>query len=158
MKAASIKELKTAMEVIPPQRMVEICLRLVKYKKENKELLTYLLFDADNEANYIAEVKEQIDEEFGNLNLSQFYLAKKTIRKCLRTSNKYIKYSGLKQTEVEILIHFCHELKASGINLKANKVITNLYQRQMDRINKALGTLHEDLQFDYRNEMEDLGL
>lgn len=156
MKAASLKELKTELGNLPNDRVIELCLRLIKYKKENKELLTYLLFDAGHEDSYIQEVKLQIDEEFENMNLYNLYLAKKTVRKVLRTSNKYIKYSGLKQTEAEILIHFCKKLKDSGISLSKNKALNNLYDRQMIRINKAISTLHEDLQYDFQIEIEDL--
>ena len=156
MKAASLKELKTELGNLPNDRVIELCLRLIKYKKENKELLTYLLFDAGHEDSYIQEVKLQIDEEFENMNLYNLYLAKKTVRKVLRTSNKYIKYSGLKQTEAEILIHFCKKLKDSGISLSKNKALNNLYDRQMIRNNKAISTLHEDLQYDFQIEIEDL--
>ena len=56
MKAASVKELKSALENIPPNQLLDICLRLVKFKKENKELATYILFDETDEAGYINNV------------------------------------------------------------------------------------------------------
>ena len=156
MKTASLKEIKSEINLLSHAKTVELCIKLIKYKKENKELLSYLLFEASDEQFYIKEVKSQIDIEFENMNMSNLYLAKKTIRKVLRTSNKYIKYSGLKQTEVEILIHFCKNIKDSGISLDRNKALFNLYHRQIERINKALSTLHEDLQYDYTFEIEEL--
>ncbi len=117
MKPASLKEIKTEIELLHPRRLQELCLRMVKFKKENKELLTYLLFEAHDEDAYIKGVESHIDELFTEVNKSNTYLAKKTIRKILRAANKYIKFSGSKQTEVEILIHFCKKLKKSGIPL-----------------------------------------
>jgi hypothetical protein len=99
-------------------------------------------------------VKALVDEQFEDLNKTNLYLAKKTIRKVLRTSNKFIKYSGNKQTEVELLIFFCKKLKDSGLSLNKNKALFNLYHRQIQRIHKALETLHEDLQYDYTEEMK----
>jgi len=149
MKTASLKELKTELGRIHPARLAELCIQLSKYKKENKELLTYLLFDAFDEKAYIEEVNLLTDELFKELNKNNGYLAKKSIRKILATVNKQIKFSGSKQTEVELLLHFCQKLRKSGVPLYANSALGNLYQRQLIKIDKALSTLHEDLQFDY---------
>jgi hypothetical protein len=56
---------------------VELCLRLGKFKKENKELLTYLLFEAHNEQAYVESVEKELDELFGEINQSHLYFAKK---------------------------------------------------------------------------------
>jgi len=154
MKAATLKEIKTELSTLHPVKVLNLCMHLAKYKKENKELLTYLLFEAYDEQSYIKEVKDQIDEQFEGVNKSSLYLAKKTLRKILRATNRFIKYSGSKQTEVELLIYFCKKIKKSGMPLRANTALGNLYQRQIKRINKALATLHEDLQYDYSEEMK----
>jgi hypothetical protein len=86
--------------------LAELCLRLAKFKKENKELLTYLLFEAHNEEAYIAEVNQQISEEFDEIDPGQnLYFVKKTLRKILRIASKHIRYTGSKQAEVAILLH-----------------------------------------------------
>jgi len=156
MKAASLKELKTELNRQSSNELQALILRLVKYKKENKELLTYLLFESDNEDSYITEVKKQIDNEFSNINTNSLYLAKKTIRKVLRTTNKHIKYSGIKQTEVELLIYFCRKIKNSNIPLQSSKALYNIYHRQLDKVKISISKLHEDLQYDYNYEIEEL--
>ncbi len=83
METASLSEIKKELKVLSPQQLQEILLRLAKYKKENKELLSYLLFEAFNQQAFIQSVKEEIDEQFMHLNHSSFYLAKKTLRKAL---------------------------------------------------------------------------
>jgi len=135
MKSASLKEIKTELVIYPKANLEALCIRLAKYKKENKELLSYLLFEASDEEGYIS---------------------KKTIRKVLRTTQKYIKYSGLKRTEVELLIYYCQKLINSGVAVEKSKAMENLYQRQLDKINKALLSLHEDLQYDYQIEIDNL--
>jgi len=131
-------------------------MRLAKYKKENKELLTYLLFEANDEEAYIEGVKREINLGFEGMNRSNLYFAKKSIRKTLRITNKYIKYSGSKQTEVELLIYFCRTLKDYNLPLKSSTVLSNLYQKQLQRIRKALSSLHEDMQYDYKDDLESL--
>ena len=90
MKAVSLKLIKTELDLLHPDRVKALCLQMAKFKKENKELLSYLLFEADNEQTYINDVKSQLDELFTEINKSNLYFAKKTIRKILRTANKYI--------------------------------------------------------------------
>lgn len=157
MKVASIQDIKSELANTPHQGLVDICLRLAKYKLDNKELVSYLLFEASDEIGYIKQVKLQIEEDFKGLNKRSQFLAKKTIRKALRTANKHSKYSGNKQTELELLIHFSKQLRLSGLTLRANTVIGNIYMRQFLRIKKVLSGLHEDLQYDYQDEVEMLG-
>jgi hypothetical protein len=156
MESASLSEIKKELKIIAPEQLQELCIRLAKYKKENKELLNYLLFEAVDEQAFIQNVKEEIDEQFKQLNRHSFYLAKKTLRKVLRTTDKYIKFSGSKETEIELLIYFCQKMKKSGINMRSHRVILNMYNRQVERINKVLSMLHEDLQFDYEEAVENL--
>ncbi|MEI6822695.1 MAG: hypothetical protein WCL51_12240 [Bacteroidota bacterium] len=156
MKAASLKLIKTELDLLHPEKVKDLCLQLIKFRKENKELLSYLLFDSVDEQAYIKDVKLELDEYFKDINKSNLYLAKKTIRKILRIANKQIKYSDSKQTEVEILIYFCKELKKSKVPLQNKTVLGNIYQRQIIKIEKALATLHEDLQFDYSEEIKTL--
>ncbi len=156
MGTASISEIKKELKNLPPEELQVILARLAKYKKENKELMSYLLFEAYNEQAFIEAVKEEIDEQFSNLNRSSFYLAKKTLRKVLKTTNKYIRFSGIKETEIQLLIYFCQKLKKSGLNYKSSRIVLNMYINQIKRIRKVLLMLHEDLQFDYEEDIENL--
>ncbi len=154
METASISHIRKELKLIPPQQLQELCLRLARYKKENKELLSYLLFDSINEQEFIKSVKEEIDNQFLMLNKTSAYLAKKTLRKVLRTTQKHIKFSGIKETEIELLIYFCKKMRKSGITSRHNRVILNMYWRQVDRIIKVHSSLHEDLQFDYEDDIK----
>lgn len=156
MDTASISNIKKELKNLPPEELQESIIRLAKYKKENKELLSYLLFEAYNEDEFIRQVKEEIDLQFSSLNRSSFYLAKKTLRKVLRTTNKYIRFSGKKETEIELLLYFCRKMKASRLNYKSSRVVFNMYLNQVKRIQKVISMLHEDLQYDYREELEKL--
>lgn len=158
MKTATVHEIKKELGNLSQSELIELAMRLVKYKKESKELMTYLLFEAHNEQAYIESIKEEIVEQFRSLNKDNLYLAKKTIRKVLRTTNKYIKYSGNKLSEIELLIFFCETLKNSGIRLHRNTVLLNLYQNQVKKIEKALDKLHEDIRFDFRDSLSSLDI
>ena len=156
MKSASLNELQKELINQPSKKLIELCLRLAKHKKENKELLTYLLFEADDEEAYIRGVKSEVDLQFSEMNKSNLYIAKKSIRKILRMINKFIKYSQQKQTDVELRIYYCRKLRESGIKIEKSPVLVNLYNNQLMKINAAVSKMHEDLQFDYKREVEEL--
>lgn len=156
MKAASLKELKSAWENLTHSEINEVLLRLIKYKKENKELLNYLLFEAQNETEYIDHVKEEIDDLFTQLNTKNLYIAKKNIRKIIRVANKYIKYSAIKTTEIAIYLHLVMKIKSAGIDLSKSVVLSNLYLNLIKKIEMAISTFHEDLQYDFKKSMENM--
>ena len=153
MKAATVSQLKKELHYQSKDELVELCLRLSKFKKENKELLTYLLYEADNEDGYIETVKQEIDEQFELINTSSYYYIKKSVRKILRNAKKYIRYSKKKETEVVILLHFCTVLKEMKPSIERNTTLKNIFNRQIIVIKKAILALHEDLQYDYKNEL-----
>jgi hypothetical protein len=153
MVTASLSELRRAISNVPSRELPELCIRLARYKKENKELLSYLLFEADDEPEYIRKVKDEIDGYFLNLSRANSYLTKKWLRKTLTFTNQRIRYSGQKRTEAELLIYFCKKF-SKEVPFRNNITIRNLYQRQLQRIKKTIATLHEDLQFDFNEEIK----
>ena len=156
MKAATVKQIKEELQERSPKELVELCLHLSKFKKENKELLTYLLYEASDEDNFIRELKIEIDEMFENVNRKNYYFIKKGIRKILTNIKKHIRYSKKKETEVELLIYFCISLKQFSPSYRNNMMLVNLYRRQVALIKKKVSTLHEDLQFDYEDIIDKL--
>jgi hypothetical protein len=154
MKTASVHEIKNELQTLEAEQLVKLCLRLAKFKKENKELLTYLLFESHNEQAYIEAVKEAIDELFTTLPAQNLYLIKKVLRKILRFVNRQLKYSGIQQTEVELRIYFCAKVKEARVPFATNTVLFNLYQQQLNKINSTLAKLPEDLQSDYQHDLE----
>lgn len=158
MRSASVHELKQELLQMPAAELTELCLRLAKYKKENKELLTYLMFEAHDEQGFIQSVKNEVDEQFEQINQSNLYYVKKTLRKILRNVNKHIRYSGSSQVTVELLIYFCKSIQETGIPIEKNAIIANLYKGQLEKINKTVLSLHEDLQHDYSREVASLAL
>ncbi|TXE15208.1 hypothetical protein FUA26_01500 [Seonamhaeicola algicola] len=156
MKAVTVKEIKAELNELSHKEIQELCLKLSRFKKENKELLTYLLFEANNEAGYINSVKNYIDTEFETINTDSFYYIRKTIRKILRNIKKYIRYSKKKETEVELLLYFCEKLKNFKPSISKSTQLHNIYYRQLELAKKHINTLHEDLQYDFNVMIESL--
>jgi len=156
LKSASIQEIKQELKSLSPSRLSELCLRLAKFKKDNKELLTYLLFESDDEADYIHNVKKEMDEGFAELPKPNLYLTKKSLRKVLRTTAKQIRYTASPQAEVELVTYFCRKLHDSRIPFRDSPVLFNLYRQQLKKIHSVIATLHEDLQYDLLKALKGL--
>lgn len=156
MKPATIKQIKDELKQRSDEELIDLCLRLARFKKDNKELLTYELFEADDEVEYIKEVKLEITQSLAGINTSTYYWMKKTIRKVLRNTKKYIRYSGKKSTEVELLLFFCEQILLINPSILRNKLLANLYRREIAQIKKQMITLHEDHQYDFKKALEEM--
>lgn len=155
MKAASVRDIKEELKFKSKEELVELCLTMSKHKKEIKELLTYLLFGRQNEDDYIKEIKHEIDELFDQLNYASYYQAAKGVRKILRISKKYIRYSKRKDTEAEVLIYFCSKVKTIAEYFEYNSSFLSIYDKQLEIARKKISMLHEDLQYDFQLMIEE---
>jgi membrane-anchored protein YejM (alkaline phosphatase superfamily) len=157
MKAVSLSELKKELQEIPQKELIELCVTLAKYKKDNKEFLSYLLFEAHDKDTFVNEVKAEIDEQMTMLQAQpNLYFVKKGLRKMLRIITKYNKYINDKALSADLLIYFCSKLKHSGIPYYKSRLILNMYEQQLKKINTLINSLHEDLQQDYLRDLEKL--
>jgi len=156
MKAVTVKKIKDELSHRSANDLMELCLKLSKFKKENKELLTYLLFESHNEEGYIESVKEQIDDLFAQINTKSYFYIRKSVRKILTLTKKFIRYSKKKETEVELLLYFCLKLKDFKPSIHKSPRLINTFERQILAVKKGITSLHEDLQFDYQLELNEL--
>jgi vacuolar-type H+-ATPase catalytic subunit A/Vma1 len=156
LKAVPIVTIKKELKELSNEELTELCLRLSKFKKENKELLTYLLFESQNEEDYILSIKNFVDEQFEIINRDSYFYIKKSVRKILRLIKKFARYSLKKETEVELLLYFCQKLKEFSPSIKNNVTLTNIFERQLLLAKKIISTLHEDLQYDYNLVIDEL--
>lgn len=154
MKSFSIHDLKKELQLLPAKDLAELCLTMAKYKKDNKEFLTYQLVESYDRPGFIKEIKQEVDEDFKELSPgTNLYYVKKSLRKILRQLSRYCKYMNDKAVTVDLHIYFCAKLRASGIPFKKSKLIVNLYEQQLKKIRTLVEALHEDLQGDYLREL-----
>ena len=147
---ASLSEIKKELEKRSKTELLADCLRLVKFKKENKELLSFVLFDSQDLPSFIQRVKEEVDTLFEGMNMSNVYFIKKTTRKILRNLTKYIRFTQSKEIEAELLIYFCNCFHRYKIPVNRSKQLMNIYTSQRNKIEVVIEKLHPDLQFDFR--------
>ena len=152
-KIYGLQDIKKELQFLDNTQLIELCLRLVRHKKENKELMAYLLFEADNEQAFIESLVAENGFMFSQLPSNNYQLAK-SLRKILRLLNKYIKFTASKQVEIELLINFCRNYlqyvdRRGSTSYKPLRLILT---RQLDKIRTSIAKLHEDLQYDYSQD------
>lgn len=156
MKAVTIKQIKDELSYKSESELKELCLHLSRFKKDNKELLTYLLFESNNEEHYVESIKELMDELFEDINTKNYFFIRKSMRKILTQIKKYIRYSKKKETEAEILLYYCKKMKNFYPPIDQSVRLQSIFETQLRIIRKAIDKLHEDLQYDFALELEDL--
>jgi len=123
MKAATISQLKKELAKLDHDDLLDVCVRVAKFKVESKELLTYLLMRADDEVGYANDLCDEIDQQ---LNMSGL-IHKKTLRKVVRQMDKSLRFSGDRETELQVRIHFCRRIKGKKIRFGTCRVSANMY-------------------------------
>jgi hypothetical protein len=146
-----LQDIKKELQHLSGLQIAELCLRLARHKKENKELLAYLLFEADNEPAFIEKVKAETGFMFSQLPIRS-YDAAKYLRKILRLIGKYTKFMTSKEAEIDLLLNFCTNYIQYADRRTSYKPLRLILIRQIEKIRTAIGKLHEDLQFDFIND------
>lgn len=152
MKAASIAEIKKTLVRLEHGDLLEVCLRLARFKKDNKELLTYLLFLSKDEQGFANYLCDEIDEQFRQTPNAH----KKTIRKLIRWMNKVLRFPKTKDTEVQVRLHFCRQLKGSKTPFRKSRVMTNMYNSQLKKVRTVIQKFHIDIQSEIDAEIRQL--
>lgn len=155
MKAAGTKQIKEELKLLPAKEVMELCLRLARFKKENKELLSYILFDSADTQGYIDTIKREISDEFAALPSSRYFI-KKGLHSISKNITKYSRYIGTKEAEAELRLHFCRTMKLYGMESHKHQATMNIYKSQLDKIQSLIHDLHEDLQWDFQKELNEL--
>ena len=149
MEAASLAEIKKVLMRMEHGELLDACLRLARFKKDNKELLTYLLFLSEDEQGFASYLCGLIDEQFAETPNAH----KKTLRKMIRWMNKCLRFSGNKETEYQVRMHFCRSLRESKTPFRKHRVMWNMFTGQIKKIRKSIEKFHDDLKNDYEREI-----
>ena len=155
MKAAATQQIKEELKALSQKEVTELCLRLVRFKKENKELLSYILFDSGDKQAYIDTIKHELNEAFAALPSNRYFI-KKGLRSLLRDITKYSRYIGVKEAETELRLHFCRSMKLHGMANHKHQATMNIYTSQLDKIQSLIHNMHEDVQYDVQKELNEL--
>lgn len=156
MHSATIETIKTELKQLPPKEVLDLLLRLARFKKENKELLTYILFESANESEYVEQVKREITGEMEEIDGLPGYQYKKHFRKIQRKLNKPIKYIGNKSATAELYLHMARMISEKKRTNYLATFLDKTEQQYISKIEKLLPGIEDDLAADIRKQLKEI--
>ena len=156
MSPATIEDIKKELQTLPAKKVLELTLKLARFKKENKELLTYLLFEAGDTEGYVQSLQIEIDEMMADIHKAPSAVVKKQLRRITRLITRQGKYMASKSAAAELHLHFCTSISQHPENLLNITSAQTIYQQQVNKLSKLIPTLESDLQYDLQQKFDTL--
>jgi hypothetical protein len=150
-----LSDLKKELLELSKPELIQLCLRVAKLKRENKELLAYLIFDSDDPLFYAQKLKPEIKEVFEQPFQHAYYLTK-SIRKAMRLITKYYRFTSNKQGETELLIYLVEEFYLSWRNEYRYQALGKVIYRCLEKAQSNLKKIDEDFRADFENPINEL--
>lgn len=154
MQPASIETIKSELKQLPPKEVLDLLLRLVRFKKENKELLTYLLFESSDEDGYVEQIKREIREELEKIDGLPAYQYKKQFRKIQRMINKPVKFMGSKNSAIELYMYMIRVIKEKKKTIFIRAFLDKTLRQYINKVEKLLPALEADLAGDIIKQLK----
>jgi hypothetical protein len=150
-----LSDLKKELLELSKPELIQLCLRVAKLKRENKELLAYLIFDSEDPIFYAQKLKPEIKEVFEQPFQHAYYLTK-SIRKAMRLITKYYRFTSNKQGETELLIYLVEEFYLSWRNEYRYQALGKVIYRCLEKAQSNLKKIDEDFRADFENPIIEL--
>jgi hypothetical protein len=150
-----LSDLKKELLELNKPELIQLCLRVAKLKRENKELLAYLIFDADDPLFYAQKLKPEIKEVFEQPFQHAYYLTK-SIRKVMRLITKYYRFTSNKQGETDLLIYLVEEFHQSWRHEYRYQALGKVIFRCLEKAQTNLKKIDEDFRADFEQPLAEL--
>ena len=150
-----LSDLKKELLELNKPELIQLCLRVAKLKRENKELLAYLIFDADDPLFYAQKLKPEIKEVFEQPFQHAYYLTK-SIRKVMRLITKYYRFTSNKQGETDLLIYLVEEFHQSWRYEYRYQALGKVIFRCLEKAQTNLKKIDEDFRADFEQPLAEL--
>ena len=156
MNIPSLAAIKKELSYLDEKELISLILTLSKFTRDNKAFLYFKLNERDQPSLFVDTVKEELDKLFQTANTTSFYLTKKSSQTIRRKLNKALKFSANKTDQIELILFFCEKLKTYGYLKFNHPVISNLFQKQIQKAEKLILKLEDDLRYDYTQLLEQI--
>ena len=128
MKAATVSQLRKELVKLDHDELLDVCVRMAKFKVESKELLTYLLMKADDEIGYANDLCSEIDEHLN----APGRIHKKTLRKVVKMDGQVTAVLRLtKKRSCKCEFTFVDESRTRESASANCRVSANMYATQL---------------------------
>ncbi|MFM7709422.1 MAG: hypothetical protein ACKO5C_00765 [Ferruginibacter sp.] len=151
-----VQELRKRTADLQTSELIQLLSRLMRFKRENKELVAYELFVRDQPEVWFSEIRESFNSELETMNTSHPYFMKKTMRKLIRRAKTYARYAGDPAIESELFCGLLEVFNEHHLHVHPSDIVRKIYYDTFTRLEKNISKLHEDLQYDFERRLADL--
>lgn len=156
MEIPSLARIKKELQELSQKELIELLLGLAKFNRDNKAFLYFKVFERDNPQLFLEQVKDELELAFMDANVRNYHVAKKSAQGIRRKLNKSLKLTKDKTVQVELVLFFCEQMNKYGFLDFRYPVLENIYNMQLGKAERIINTLHEDLQYDFQQQLEGL--
>lgn len=151
-----IAEIKKAVGFLDEKELRLLLMEIIGFSTDNKRFAYFKLHEQQDEQFFMSESKEFLLQEFFKAVNTNYWTGKKSLQKLRSTLNKLLKFTKRKDFQLELILYFCLQCKEFGYLSYRHPVIENLYTTQLRKAESLINKLHEDLQYDYEHQLEEL--
>ena len=153
-----IHELRVKTNDLSVESLHRLLTRLMRFKRENKELVAFELFIRAEPENWFADIREECNVTLNEMNTSHPYFMRKTMRKLIRTLKTYARYAGDPAIEAELLCILLEAFHQKHLHEHTAEKIRKIVTDTQVRLQKMISKLHDDLQYDFIRRLADISV
>lgn len=154
MEIAGLADIRKELIHQSPDELVELVLRLARFRQDNKALAGYWLFDRQNPTEFLRQVHQALDHGFDELNFSTGYWVKKGLRKWQRQVNLYGRICGEAWMQADMQSYYVWVcLRAQKRLSDPNYLAPLLASAEKKRVT-LVKKLDDDVQHDIQRQFE----
>jgi hypothetical protein len=153
-----IHEIRVKTNELSVESMHRLLTRLMRFKRENKELVAFELFVRDEPEAWFADIRKECHATLDDMNTSHPYFMKKTLRKLIRTVKTYARYAGDPAIEAELLCILLEAFHQRRLHEHTADKIQKIVTDTQVRLQKIIAKLHDDLQYDFIRRLANLSI
>lgn len=150
----ALADIKQALQQATPNELRDLCVRLARFKQDNKQLLHYALFYQDRPEVFIEEVNVRLKEAVETFNYSHAYWVKKGLRKWQRQVNLLGRISGEPWVQAKLQGMYALACYEAASKVAATEVLTNLCAQATKKFYAQVAKLEADWQHDLTRTFE----
>lgn len=154
MDAASLADIRKELAHQSPAELMELVVRLARFRLDNKALIGYWLFDRTNQAQFLAQVHLALDEALASMNFSSAYFVKKSLRKWQRQVNLYGRICGEPWMLADLQGYYVWTCLRAQKKVMYPDYFVELIRAAQRKFNTLLLKLEPDMQHDMQRQFE----
>jgi hypothetical protein len=148
-------DLKKILEAKEKSELESVILKLYSNNKDNKSFLEIYFSSESDSSLLLDDLKSKVEALFFNLSLNNYYVKKQMLAN-QKKFNKYLMMVSESNNQFELVYYFLKLSIEHQVDVECYPATETVLMNQIKKVKKLCSKLHEDLQFDYFERVNNL--